>query len=282
MQVFLNGQFVPEDQAYVSVFDRGFLYGDALFETLRVYGGRPFRWRQHLERLQRGADYLRLRLPFAPDALRGFADELLRRNAVSETVLRLTLTRGVGPRGYSPRRADRPFLVMELWPAPPVEAEAADGWRVIVSSIRVPADDPLAAFKTANKLPQVLARAEADAQGADEALLLNHAGNVTEATASNLFWIQQGTVLTPPLSSGVLPGVTRALVLELCAALGIPCAEADVKAEGLKAAEGAFLSRSTSEIVEVVALDGVAIKRSGVVPRLRRAYRDVVRFETTG
>ncbi|HEX4644553.1 MAG TPA: aminotransferase class IV, partial [Verrucomicrobiae bacterium] len=109
--VFLNGQFVPEEQAVVSVFDRGFLYGDGLFEALRVYNGQPFRWTQHLERLQRGADFLKIRLPFTAAELRNHAAELIRRNQMPECLLRLVLSRGVGPRGYSPRGADLPVLV---------------------------------------------------------------------------------------------------------------------------------------------------------------------------
>ena len=112
MIVFLNGEFVEEEKAVVSVFDRSFLYGDGPFETLRVVSGRPFRWDQHLVRLQRGIDFLGFHLPFAPGEIRGFADQLIRRNQSPEAVLRIVLSRGAGPRGYSPKGADRPVLVM--------------------------------------------------------------------------------------------------------------------------------------------------------------------------
>src|SRR5213594_3375395 len=111
MIVFLNGQFVPEERAVVSVFDRGFLYGDGLFETVRVYAGQPFRWPQHLQRLERGAEFLRLRMPFEAATLTRFARELMEHNRMFEAVLRLTLSRGVGQRGYSAKGADQPFLV---------------------------------------------------------------------------------------------------------------------------------------------------------------------------
>src|SRR5436190_1915745 len=164
MLVFLNGQFVPEDRAVVSVFDRSFLYGDGLFETVLVSRGRPFRWPQHLERLHRGAEFLGLKLPFADDALGKFLIELIAVNTLSDGLLRLTLSRGVGIRGYSPQGADRPTLVMSLHPLP-TGPEPARGWRLWTSARRLPAGESLAQYKTTNKLTQILARAEADAAG---------------------------------------------------------------------------------------------------------------------
>src|SRR6266581_4925467 len=118
MRVFLNGQFVPEDQALVSIFDRSFLYGDGLFETIRVHAGKPFRWQQHVERLQRGAEILRLRLPYGPAEIRAFADQLIELNRMPESLLRLQLSRGVGPRGYSPQGAQKPAPAAGSPPAP--------------------------------------------------------------------------------------------------------------------------------------------------------------------
>jgi len=171
MIVFLNGNFVPEDQAVVSVFDRSFLYGDGLFETMRICKGESFRWEQHLERFAQGAKFLKIRLPFSNDSLRRYVAELVARNQMPEALLRATLSRGIGLRGYSPKGADHPSLVMSLHPAPAMDAPAR--WNLITSSCRLPANEPLAQFKTCNKLSQILARAEADAAGADEALLLN-------------------------------------------------------------------------------------------------------------
>src|SRR5207249_1727258 len=147
MLVFLNGHFVPEEKAVVSVFDRSFLYGDGLFETLRVYGGKPFCWPQHLERLQRGAEFLNLRLPFGPAALEQFAMQLIHRNQMPDSLLRISLSRGVGPRGYSPKGANQPVLVMSLRPAPPPDLQNPPQWRLLTSSVRLPAREPLAQFK---------------------------------------------------------------------------------------------------------------------------------------
>src|ERR1700722_1657657 len=167
MLVFLNGQFVPETQATVSVFDRSFLYGDGLFETMRVFHGKPFCWAEHLERLQRGAAFLKIKIPFAPDELSRYASELIERNQMPEALLRLTLSRGTGKRGYSPSGADHPTLVMSLHPAPHAASQPPPVWRAITASCRLPANEALAQFKTCNKLPQILARAEADAANAD-------------------------------------------------------------------------------------------------------------------
>lgn len=275
MIVFLDGQFVPEKEARVSIFDRGFLYGDGLFETLRIYGGKPFRWEDHLERLSRGAEFLKIAVSFSSDALREKCNELIERNKMPDSVLRLTLTRGIGERGYSPKGADKPTLAMTLHPAPP-EIPPGEGWRVFTSSIRLSKDDPLAQFKTCNKLPQILARMEASNHDADEALLLNDAGEPVEASAANLFWIRDGIVCTPPLTNGVMAGVTRKVVLEICARMGLVAREGGVTLAGLRRVEGIFLTQSSRGIVEVSALDGEAVSRSEVIRRLQAAYLDSV------
>lgn len=277
MLVFLNGRFVPEEEAVVSVLDRGFLYGDGLFEAFLVAGGKPFRWEQHLERLRRGAEVLKLRLPFSPVELRRFVEQLIEKNRMPEAFLRLTLSRGVGPRGYSPKGAEAPTLAMSLHPAPKMDLENPPQWRVVTSSMRLLPGDPLAAFKHCNKLPQIFARAEADAAGADEALLLTPAGEVVEGAASNLFWIERGAVCTPPLASGILQGVTRAAILEICAGLGLAVVEAGITPTALQRVEGVFLSVSTFGVVEVVALDGRDLNRAPLVAKIRAAYWDLVR-----
>jgi branched-chain amino acid aminotransferase len=274
MIVFVNGKFVPEDQAVVSVFDRSFLYGDGLFETMLVRNGKPFRWEQHLERFRRGAEFVKIRPPFSPDSLRDFVTELVTRNQMPEALLRLTLSRGVGVRGYSPKGADHPSLVMSLHAAP-----AGDGpvrWTLVTASFRLPANEPLAQFKTCNKLPQILARAEADAAGADEALLLNTEGHVVEAASSNLFWIQDQTVCTPPLASGILAGVTRAVVLEICRNLGIDVREIAITPGALQQVEAIFLSLSSVGIAEGIILDGRPLSRSPLVDQLRSAYAEML------
>jgi len=277
MIVFLNGKFVPEKQAVVSVFDRGFLYGDALFETLLVTGGRPFLWPEHLRRLQQGVDALKLSLPFSHDELLAFAAQLIQRNQMPEAMLRLTLSRGVTPRGYSPRHAANPAVVMTLHPTPVLDPARPPRWRLITSSLRLPANDPLARFKTANKLRHVLARAQADNAGADDALLLNTDGHLAEAASANLFWVKNKVVRTPPLSAGPLPGVTRRLVLDLCQKLNIPARETLARPGALRQADGVFLTLASLGIVEVLSLDGNKMRRSPLTRKLYTAYRALLR-----
>ncbi len=291
MTVFLNGQFVPEAAATVSVFDRSFLYGDGLFESMLVSAGKPFRWLPHMERLERGAEFLGIKVPFTRAALADFAAELIAQNKMPEALLRLTLSRGVGVRGYSPKGADNPVLVMTLHAigAPSTASASSDRaetvlgaplrWRAHTATFRLPAGESLAQFKTCNKLSQVLARAEAEAAGADEALLLNTDGFVVEAASSNLFWIEGGTVCTPPLASGILAGVTREVVRELCVKLSIPCRESSIRPTELARADAAFLSLSSHGIVELAQVDGVKLGSSPLIGQLHATYLAQVRAE---
>lgn len=296
MIVFLNGQFVPEAQATVSVFDRAFLYGDGLFETMRVSNGKPFRWWEHMERLRKGGDFLGIKIPFGCKTLEKHAAELIAKNQMPDALLRLTVSRGIGLRGYSPKGADKPVLVMTLHPFPGApasgpartrdgtkpagsETSAPPAWKLHTASFRLPPGEKLAHFKTANKLAQVLARAEADSVGADEALLCNTEGFVVEGASSNLFWVEGDTVCTPPLASGILAGVTRAVTLELCAQLGVPYAERQITPEGLRGATGVFLTLSSLGVVEAGSLDGTNLSHSPLVAQLGRAYDELLARE---
>jgi aminodeoxychorismate lyase len=280
MIVFLNGQFIPEDQARVSIFDRGFLYGDGLFETLRVAQGRPFRFDQHLRRLWAGMGFLKLEFPFSPKELTVIATELVERNQSRESLLRLMVSRGTGPRGYSSRGAGPPSVVMSLHAAQGLDADVPRRWRLATSSVRLTAAEPFSMFKTCNRLPQIVARAEADGLGADEALLLNPEGCTVEGTSSNLFWIQDGTVFTPPLSSGVLPGITRAAVFEICQRLGLPCQETNIRVEQLLLSEGVFLTLSSLGVVAASQLNNRPLAHSPIADRIRNAYSDLLLSET--
>ena len=265
--VCLNGRFVPEERAVVSIFDRGFLYGDGLFETVRIYAGEPFLWREHLDRLKRGAEALQLRVPLSPGELLQVLRELVRRNAMEDGLARITVTRGAGRRGYSPKGADDPTFAITLHPLP---AQGTEAYRVVVASPRLYSGDRLAQFKHLNKLVQVAARMEADAAGADEALLLNERGEVVEGSSSNLFWIRQGQVCTPPLADGILPGITRHFVFGL---VGGRVREESVLPEGLLGMEGIFLTSSAMEVMEVAALAGKAVARSPVTQEIKALYR---------
>ncbi len=280
MIVFLNGRFVPEAQAVVSVFDRGFLYGDGLFEAVRISNGKPFRWTQHIERFWHGAGHLKIRPPFSPDQIWTCAGQLIQKNKIPDALLRLTLSRGVGERGYSPKGAEKPTFMLSLHPMPQVNLSRPPLWKLVTASNRLPANEPLAQFKNTNKLPQILARAEADAAGADEALLLNTQGRVVEGTTSNLFWVRGGVVCTPSLATGVLPGVTRLAVLEICRALHLPTRQSAPRPKELLSAQGVFLAMSSWGVVEAVQLDGRKLRRAAGVQKIQRGYEKLLRAET--
>lgn len=276
--VLLNGQLVPDDEAKVSIFDRSFLYGDGLFETFKVCGGRLFRCWAHFERLKRGAAFLGINLPFSSSELDAQCGELIRKTGLSEGLLRMTLSRGVGVRGYSPRGAQQPLLVATIQEAPRVQAPHPVRWRLVTSSYKVAANDPLTVLKTCNKLHQILARAEAEAQGADEALLLNTDGEVAETASANVFWIEQGKVYATP-ANVALPGITRAVVFELCEKEGIVVLEQRCPPVELNDADGVFLTLSSLGVVEVESLDNRALPQASLTGRLHRAYQKLVASE---
>jgi branched-chain amino acid aminotransferase len=277
---FVNDNFVPEERAVVSIFDRGFLYGDGLFATIRVCHGQPFRWRRHLLRLHRGADLLRVTIPQTDDKLREIAIELARQNQVEDGALRITISRGIGARGYSPAGATHPTLTMTIRPVSARVPGQPLSWRCATSKLTLRSDDPLAWFKTSNRLLQVLARGEAEAAGFDEALLLNDEGHVVEATSGNLFWIQEGQICTAPLGTGILPGIARSALFEICESLERRVQECAITRDELFQSEGAFISLSTLGVVEIAQVDDRELKRSPLVPTCHKAYEELVQSET--
>jgi aminodeoxychorismate lyase len=274
--VFLNGKFVPEEKAVVSVSDRAFLYGDGLFETMRIYNGKPFRWEQHMQRLRQGAKFLKIRVPFSETQLLSFVLALVAKNKMPDSVLRLTLSRGVGAHGYSPKGANSPMLVMSPRPVAKISQKSPPQWKLIISSFRLPADDPLASFKTCNKLPQVLARAEADAAGANEALLSNTNGLVVEGASSNLFWLKRNVICTSPVAAGILPGVTRQVVFEIARRLKTPIRQSNIRSKDLARTDGVFLSLSSFGIVEAQSLSGKILRKSPLTALVARAYNEIL------
>jgi len=272
MLVFLNGQFLPETEAMVPLNDRGWLLGDGIFETVRVANGRAFRLAQHLERFVRGANFLKIQPPFLPKEIQQFAAQLIADNNFFEGVLRVTLTRGVGPRGYSIKGTHSPTFAMTLHPLPNDSVVEPVQWTLATSTFRIPASDGAAGFKTTSKITNILARAEAEEKGADEALLLNTNGEVAETAGGNIFWVYNDKICTVPTGRGVLPGITRAVVLELCQVLGLPTNKCVIKPEQLRRADGIFVTQSLLGIIPVAALDGSPIAPSPLVEHLATAY----------
>ena len=275
----VNGEITPADQARVSVLDNGFTFGDAVYETLRTYGGRPFHLGRHLQRLRRSARRLAIALPATDEALTGDLDALLRQAANPESYIRIIVTRGVGDISYHFDRVHGPTVVMAVKPLPPVpEACFTDGIAVILSSVRrnpPSALDP--SIKSCNLINNILAVQEAQAKGAFEPILLNETGEVAETASANVFLVRDGVLITPPLEAGILNGVTRQVVLELAGHAKIPVREEPVSVQDLLAADEAFITSTLKEVMPVATVDGgrVGAGRPGPVTlRLLRALRE--------
>lgn len=251
--LWINGRLVAANDARVSPFDHGLLVGDGVFETLRVYDGVPFAWTRHHQRLARSADGLGLTVP-ASDELRGAVDAVLSANHLTDARLRVTVTGGPAPPGSE--RADGPPTVIVI-AAPPTP------FPLTVDVVTVPwtrnERGAVAGLKTTSYAENVRALAYARDRGAGEAILLNTRGELCEATGSNLFVVGDGVVRTPPGSAGCLLGVTRALVLELCADRGIPAEEAALAPASLVEADEAFLTSSTREVQAIARADERAL-----------------------
>lgn len=269
MICWLNGRYLDDSEAVVPLLDRGLLYGDGLFETLRVHNGAPFQWQAHWDRLRSSCDFLQIAVPDEPQAWLTVLRELMARNALQHAVARITITRGVGARGYSPRNASNPTLAMNVFSLSPPPTH----WRLATTSRwRIPALGNLERSKHANRLVHVLARMEADEQGADDTLLLTERGLVSETTSANIFWVTAGELRTPALSTHALPGVTRALVLDLASECNIRCAEVESPIDELRSSEGAFATLSTWGIVPIGSVDGQSLGIASQLGSLQAAY----------
>jgi branched-chain amino acid aminotransferase len=284
--VDMDGRLVSPQEATVSVFDRGFLYGDSVYEVVRTYGFRPFELARHLERLARSARRLALTLPWAAErtqaeVLRSLAasrggdppDEAAAPWNLGERSIRIIMTRGAGELGLDPALAVEPRAIVIAGPlrAPPGEAYR-EGVACRIVGIRHDAPDAVdTTAKTGAHLSNVLAQA-----GAHEALLLDRDGFVTEGASSNVFVVRDGAVETPPLAAGILEGVTRAIVLELARAEGIPLREAALRPDDLAGADEIFITSTAREVLPVTVLGGRAVGSGRVGPcttRLHASFR---------
>ncbi len=251
MKVWLNGALVEQDEACISPTDRGFLLGDGVFETLRSYSGRLPTLGEHLERLRAGAQVLGIAAPPGPQLERG-AVELLEATGLADARIRITVTSGHGPPGLAPAGAGKPTALITASPLQRWPSEAS----AVVCPWPHNEHSPLAGVKTTSRADTVLGISYARVHDADEAIFLNTAGNLCEATTANVFVIVDQRVETPPLSAGCLAGITRELVLKLCRDLGFECAEANLALSHFSEAGEMFLTSSTRGIQPLVRLDG--------------------------
>jgi branched-chain amino acid aminotransferase len=281
--VWVNGQRQRSDTLQVSARDRGFTLADGLFETMLAHNGVVFRLEPHLARLSAGLRVLEI--PEPPD-LRGWIDAAVAAADLAHGVVRLTVTRGIAPGGLNPPRDPRPTAVVMVTPMPPPPAAVYEqGLSGYIASSRRNEHAITAGLKTLSFTDAIAATLEARRAGADEALLLDVAGHCSEGAASNLFAVRQGTLVTPPLTCGVLPGVTRAAVLELATGLGLPAVERIMTPGDLRHAGEAFLTNSFRGIAPLVRVDGRRIDSGDPGPVTRRliaAYGDLIARECGG
>jgi branched-chain amino acid aminotransferase len=270
--VWINGRVYPRGEAWVSVFDHGFLYGDSIYETIRTTRGHPFLVDRHLERLRTSAAALHLELDLDTATYRRGLTEVLAAANNPESVTRVIVTRGEGDIGYGQKLCPRPTSLMLVRPAvalPPPDRRKS----VRVAILSVLRNDPRTvspAIKSGNLLNNILGAHEAEDRGADEGIMLNPRGQVAEGTMTNLFIVKDGLVLTPPLEAGILPGITRGFVLELARAAGVNAREAVFGPETFLAAEEAFLTSTTRAIQPIGIVNDTQLPHEGKGPVTRQ------------
>ncbi|MFZ1056489.1 MAG: branched-chain-amino-acid transaminase [Opitutaceae bacterium] len=276
MKIYLDGKFVDEADAKVSVFDHGLLYGDGIFEGIRLYGGNVFRLDEHLERFENSAKAILLDIPLTRAQWSEAVCETCRVNGLTDGYIRLVATRGPGDLGLAPWLCAKPcyFVIaskISLYPAEHYEKGLAI---VTVPTRRVGPGAFPATVKSLNYLNNILAKIEARQAGALEGIMLNDQGYVAEATADNVFAVHKGEILTPAAAQGALRGITRSTIIDSARDLGIPFREADLTRYDLWCAEECFLTGSGAEVIPVVKLDGRTIGTGAPGPITRKVLAD--------
>lgn len=258
LKVYINGTFYNKEDAKVSVYDHGLLYGDGIFEGIRAYAGRIFEVDAHVRRLLESARAIRLAVPMTHDQIVAAMEETLKINNFTDAYIRLIVTRGIGALGISPAKTSDPQVIViadtiELYPPEMYE----NGMAIITcSTIRNHPNSLSPRIKSLNYLNNILGKIEAMDAGVPEAIMLNHLGYVSECTADNIFIVRREQLITPPPEAGILEGVTRGIVMQLAAERGVPVFETNIVRYDLYTAEECFLTGTGAEIVPVTKIDG--------------------------
>ncbi len=275
VEIYINGTYYPKEDAKISVYDHGLLYGDGVFEGMRAYSGRVFRLTEHLVRLYESARAIQLKIPMTQSDLGDAVNATLARNKLSDAYIRLVVTRGAGSLGLDPDKTSDPQVIIiadhiELYPKEKYE----HGLEIITAAtIR---NHPAALnprIKSLNYLNNILARIEGKLAGCSEALMLNQKGEVAECTGDNIFTIRHGNLCTPPIDAGILEGITRNAVIELARSVGMQVIEAAMTRHDIYVADECFLTGSAAEVIPVVKLDGRPIG-DGKVGKITRQLSD--------
>ncbi|MCY2973921.1 MAG: branched-chain-amino-acid transaminase [Planctomycetota bacterium] len=283
LQIYINGQFFSKEDAKISVYDHGLLYGDGVFEGLRAYSGKVFRLQQHIDRLYESARAIMLQIPMTMEALSAAVNETVAKNSLQDAYIRLVVTRGSGALGLDPNKTSNPQIIIiadsiTLYPAEFYEKGMAI---ITASTIR---NHPAALsprIKSLNYLNNILAKIEGLQAGCVEALMLNHKGEVAECTGDNIFIVKDGVLKTPPTDAGILEGITRNAVIDLAREHGITCIETAMTRHDVIVADECFLTGSAAEVIPVVKVDSRSIGDGQVGPiskKLQSAFQKMVRM----
>lgn len=276
LQVYIDGEYFPEGEAKISVFDHGLLYGDGVFEGIRFYKDRVFRLEEHIDRIYDSAKAILLEIPLTPEELTKAVIDTIAKNDLHDGYVRLIVTRGAGTLGLSPYRCEKASIVViassiSLYPAEMYE----NGLKLATCSTRRPRHDTLSpAVKSLNYLSNVMAKVEAMAAGAEEGVMLNAEGYVAECTGDNIFIVKNGVVYTPTVASGSLYGITRQVVMELVEAAELPLKEIEMARYDLYTADELFLTGTAAEVVPVSEYDKRQIGDGSVGPVTKRLMAD--------
>lgn len=281
MFVYLNGQLIPEEEAFISIFDHGFLYGDGIYETMRAYRGIVFMINEHIKRLIRSGDLIKMKIPLSQEEIKEAIYNTLKKNNLREAYIKLSISRGPGEIGLDPELCKKPTFVIitKRFKEYPKELYSK-GVKVSIVKTRRNAPEALnPKIKSLNFLNNILAKIEAKEAGAYEAIMLNYRGYLTEGTITNIFFFKNGSLFTPSIEAGILDGITRDIVIRISKGKGIKVEEGLYRPEDLFEADEAFITNSTLEILPVTKVDDKRIGNGSPGPitkDLHKAYKEEV------
>lgn len=282
--IYLNGEFVTKENAKVSVYDHGFLYGDGIFEGIRLYNGNIFKFKEHLDRLYDSAKSIMLNIPLSYAEMEEAVAETIRKNGLKNGYIRLVVSRGPGDLGLDPRRSPQAWviIIVEQLAIYPEEAYV-NGLKTISVSPRRNLPDALnPKIKSLNYLNNILVKIQSNLAGVGEAIMLNSQGYVAEGSSDNIFIVKRGVVFTPPCYCGALEGITRLAIIELCAKYGIPLKEEPFTLHDVYVADEVFFTGTAAEVIAVREVDGRTIgagKAGPVTTRLLKEFRGIVEHD---
>ena len=278
--IFLNGKIISDIDANISSADRGFLYGDGIYETLRSYNGKPFKLADHLERMRDSARQLKISFDYTNADIGERINELLEKNHTQDAYIRITLSRGSGGGRLQMDDNIEPTILIQVKPFSPYDSKLYDeGMSLVVSNYKRSTSCPISRYKSTNLLQSILRKEEANKKAAHETIVLNTDGFVAECVVSNIFMVSAGSVVTPSLDTNILPGITRRIVLDICKNSGILSSEEHFKIDVLIKADEVFITNSLMEIMPVSRIDDTKIGKTvpgRITQQMMNAYKRFV------